>query len=71
MTDAGLRAPGLWARLSGWIKDQLVGEVPLELAACEFECKRDQCLEGEWVSCQHRIQRATEELMHESSKKGG
>jgi hypothetical protein len=69
MTDASRRVPGLWGRFSRWIKDQLVGEVPVELAACEFECEKDQCLEGEWVNCQHRIDRIAKELMRESSNK--
>ena len=34
----------------GWIED-----VPEEIAACEFECPRSNCLQGEWETCPNRL----------------
>ena len=69
MTDAGGKALSLWARFIRWIKVQWVGEVPDEIALCEFDCRKDQCLEGEWLSCERRINRAAGELMPDASPK--
>ena len=41
-----------------WLKDQLVEEVPDELARCEFGCRRSECRMGEWASCERRIEEA-------------
>jgi len=38
-----------------WLKDQIVGLVPEEIAACEFECPKFQCRDGEWATCKRRI----------------
>jgi hypothetical protein len=68
MTDAASSPSSLWNRLSRWFRGQLLGEVPAEIALCEFDCPHGQCLEDEWATCQRRIARATGELMPESSK---
>ena len=70
MTDVGKKAPGWWARFIPWVKGQWVREVPDEIALCEFDCRENQCLEGEWVSCQRRITRAAGELMPDSPQNG-
>lgn len=58
--------PTLWNRFSRWLRGHLVGEVPTDLALCEFDCPRGQCLEDEWTTCQRRISRAARESMPES-----
>jgi hypothetical protein len=68
MTDASPTTPGLWNRFSRWIRGHLVGEVPPEIALCEFDCDRAPCPEEEWATCQRRITRAAGELIPESSK---
>lgn len=47
----------------GWAGRQLIGEVPEGDALCEFDCRKLQCTEGEWETCQRRMQRAAGELM--------
>lgn len=56
------RKAGLWAGLWGWVKDQLVGEVPHGDALCEFDCPHDQCRIGEWATCKRRLAQAEGEL---------
>lgn len=52
-------------RLWTWVKNQWVQEVPQASALCEFDCRKSQCLEGEWVSCERRLSHAEGELMPE------
>lgn len=54
MTEVGKKAPGQLAWFIRRIKDQLVRDVPDEVAVCEFDCKKNQCLDGEWISCERR-----------------
>lgn len=54
---------GMMARLWLWLKDQMVKDVPPETALCEFDCRKPQCLEGEWGGCERRLSQATGELM--------
>ena len=46
-----------------WIKNQIVQEVPEDIALCEFACYKQQCTEKEWQACPRRIARAAGELM--------
>ncbi len=44
------------ARRAGrWLEHQLVEEVPDDVALCEFGCRKDQCLMGEWAHCERRL----------------
>lgn len=71
MTDVAKKAPGLWARFIPWIKDQWVREVPDEIAVCEFDCRKNQCLEGEWLSCERRIRSDRRRIDARATKKDG
>ncbi len=42
----------LWRRL----KSMLIADVPDDLAICEFECSKINCRQGEWATCERRIQ---------------
>ncbi len=42
----------LWHRL----KSLVIAEVPEDVAICEFDCSKNQCTQGEWATCQRRIQ---------------
>jgi hypothetical protein len=42
-------------RLRRWIKRRLIQDVPEEIAACEFECRRTECQQGEWETCERRL----------------
>jgi len=54
-------------KLWQWLKDQMVQDVPEGDALCEFDCRKGQCDEGEWASCERRIQKAGGELWPGSS----
>ena len=45
-----------------WLKQQVVQDVPDELALCEFDCRKEQCTHHEWATCERRINRAAEGL---------
>ncbi|MGB7934382.1 MAG: hypothetical protein WCH04_19580 [Gammaproteobacteria bacterium] len=40
-----------------WLS-KLAPEVPEEMAACEFECRKTDCLMGDWLKCERRKQAA-------------
>ncbi|MGB8495470.1 MAG: hypothetical protein WCE53_13805 [Candidatus Acidiferrum sp.] len=63
MTEARSNGVGSLARLWQWLKDQWIREVPEDLALCEFDCRKAQCFEGEWDTCQRRLSYASGELM--------
>jgi hypothetical protein len=42
-------------RLWRWIKDQIVRDVPKDIALCEFDCRKEQCTMGEWEMCESRL----------------
>lgn len=50
-----------------WLKDQIVQEVPEADALCEYDCRKQQCTEEEWATCERRIHKAAGELWPESS----
>ena len=47
----------------GWLRRQVVDDVPPGDALCEFDCRKSQCNEGEWETCERRLQNAAGELM--------
>ncbi|MGK7885958.1 MAG: hypothetical protein AB4057_15215 [Crocosphaera sp.] len=55
-----------------WFLKKLRGlffsEVPDEIAACEFECRRLECLNENFVSCPKRLQKV--EDLKKLSQKG-
>lgn len=58
----------LLSRIWIWLKSEWVQELQEEKAACEFDCRRDQCLFGEWLSCKWRCaQEARENAIDPSS----
>jgi len=63
MSSDAMRAPGilgpLWTRIKRW----WVLEVPEGDALCEFDCRKEQCRDGEWASCSRRLSKAAGELM--------
>ena len=42
-----------------WLKTflarHLVQDVPIDLARCEFGCKKTECSQDEWETCKNRI----------------
>ena len=49
-------------RFLAWLRRHLVGEVPPDLAACEFECKVTECRHGRWVDCPRRLSARAREV---------
>ena len=45
---------GVFTRLREWLAGQFIGDVPGEIAQCEFGCRKGQCTSGEWESCMNR-----------------
>jgi hypothetical protein len=44
------------------LKRQIVEDAPEDLGICEFDCRRGQCLQDEWGSCDRRIRQGAGEL---------
>lgn len=58
-------AVSLLFRIWIWLKSEWIQGLPEEKAACEFDCRRDQCLFGEWLSSKWRCaQEARENATH-------
>jgi len=41
----------LWQRFMG----QIIQDVPEDVQACEFECRKLQCAMGDWEKCEMRM----------------
>jgi hypothetical protein len=41
----------LWYRFKG----QIIQDVPQDYQACEFECRKLECLMGDWERCERRL----------------
>ena len=63
MSESDAQPTSRVARLCRWLKEQMVKDVPPETALCEFDCRKPQCLEGEWAGCERRLSQAAGELM--------
>lgn len=55
----------LHKRLWQWMKDQIAQDVPAAHGLCEYDCRKQQCTEEEWATCERRIGRAAGELWPE------
>ncbi len=38
-----------------WLREQVVQDVPEDIALCHFDCRKGQCRMGEWESCERRL----------------
>jgi hypothetical protein len=62
--DSGERFTGgspfrqLWQH----VKRQIVDDVPEESAICHFDCRKRQCTQAEWATCERRISKGAGEL---------
>lgn len=41
-------------RVRNWIREQVVQEVPEEIALCAFDCRKGDCTHSEWEACARR-----------------
>jgi hypothetical protein len=47
----------IWVGFLHWLRDQIVQDVPEELEACEFDCRKPQCTGGrDPFTCNIRLQ---------------
>ena len=52
-----------WVRRArNWLANEVIQDVPDELAACEFDCRKQHCTSDDWSSCERRL-KAMEGLM--------
>jgi hypothetical protein len=49
-------------RLVQLVKRNIVGDVPDDIALCEYDCRKGQCVMGEWAACDRLIHKASGEL---------
>jgi len=52
-----------FSRVGHWVQEQVVAEIPADLALCEFDCRHSACSAEEWTTCKRRISKAAGELM--------
>ena len=38
-----------------FLASKWIGEVPDDIACCEFNCRKLYCEQGEWETCEHRL----------------
>lgn len=46
----------MMSRFGRWLKRAVVQDVPDEVALCEFDCRKKQCLRGDWSTCERRLE---------------
>ncbi|SPE36090.1 hypothetical protein SBA3_2350013 [Candidatus Sulfopaludibacter sp. SbA3] len=51
-----------FTRIWQFLKRQIVDTAPDDLAICQFDCHKGQCLQNEWESCDRRIQKGAGEF---------
>jgi len=49
-----------------WTKNQIAQDMPASDGLCEYDCRKQQCTEEEWATCERRIGRAAGELWPET-----
>jgi len=45
----------IFRKLTRSLKDQIISDVPPEDAICEFDCRKRQCQQSEWLRCPNRL----------------
>ena len=50
-------------RLANWVLNQIIQDVTEDIGLCEYDCRKGQCSQGEWATCERRLNRAKGELM--------
>jgi hypothetical protein len=46
---------GFAARVLNWLIRRISTEVPPAIALCEYDCRKGQCLQGEFEHCERRL----------------
>ena len=55
-------------RLWRFVKGQIVGDAPEDLAICQFDCPKGECRHEEWLTCERRIRKGGGELFPSRDK---
>jgi hypothetical protein len=55
----------LHRRFWQWLKGQIAQDVPEADGLCEYDCRKQQCTEEEWATCERRTHKAAGELWPE------
>ncbi|MFB1485531.1 MULTISPECIES: hypothetical protein [unclassified Thiocapsa] len=55
MNETSKKKPGLLRRLGSALSKRLVPRVPDEVSCCEFDCRRAECVGGDWERCTLRL----------------
>lgn len=58
----GSKPASFFRRLRRWVTNQVIQEIPGDIALCEFDCRKEQCTIEEWATCERRISGASGEL---------
>ena len=45
-----------------WIKREFIQDIPDDIALCEYDCRKQECTNEEWLTCERRVIRAESEL---------
>lgn len=66
------RHPGVrispFHRVWRWITGQIVQDIAHDDAICAFDCRKRECTQDEWETCERRIHKGAGELMPARSK---
>lgn len=55
MNAPSSQKPSIGRRIWTWITTGWVADVPEDIACCEFNCRKLQCQQGQWETCEYRI----------------
>ena len=66
MSEDRSRRGNSFHRLWQFVKRQIVDEVPEDSAICQFDCRKGQCQQREWETCDRRIRKGAGELFPDS-----
>ena len=56
------------SRMWSAIENVFVQDVPDDVALCEFDCRKGQCSDEDWASCNRRLDKAAGELSPSSTE---
>jgi hypothetical protein len=62
MPDDRSRKGDVFHRLWRFVKRQVVDDAPEDMAICQFDCRKEQCQQEEWATCDRRISKGAGEL---------
>lgn len=66
MLGDSFRIGNPFLRIWQYVKRQIVGVVPQDLAICQFDCRKGRCMQDEWDACERRIRKGAGEFFPDS-----